>query len=96
VLRLIARTAEGARAHGRHAAVCGGLASEPLAAPLLIGLGVNELSAVPAAIPELKARVASVTLAACRALAAEALHQTSAGAVRALLGAAVTATEAHV
>jgi phosphocarrier protein FPr/phosphocarrier protein len=32
VLRLIARTAAGARAHGRHAAVCGGLASEPLAA----------------------------------------------------------------
>src|ERR1700746_1488045 len=47
VLRLIARAAEGARAHARHAAVCGGRASEPLAAPLLIGLGVQELSAVP-------------------------------------------------
>ncbi|HEY2340630.1 MAG TPA: putative PEP-binding protein, partial [Steroidobacteraceae bacterium] len=96
VLRLIARTAEGARAHGRHAAVCGGLASEPLAAPLLIGLGVNELSAVPSAIPELKARVASLTLAECRALADEALKQPSAAAVRALLAAAPTATEAHV
>ena len=96
VLRLIARTAEGARAHGRHAAVCGGLASEPLAAPLLIGLGVNELSAVPAAIPELKARVASLTLAACRALAAEALRQTSPAAVRALLTTPSIITEAHV
>jgi multiphosphoryl transfer protein len=96
VLRLIARTAEGARAHGRHAAVCGGLASEPLAAPLLIGLGVNELSAVPSAIPELKARVASLTLAACRALAAEALQQTTPAAVRALLATAPTATEAPV
>ena len=96
VLRLIARTAEGARAHGRHAAVCGGLASEPLAAPLLIGLGVNELSAVPSAIPELKARVASFTLAACRALAAEALQQTTAAAVRALLATAPTVTEAQV
>jgi multiphosphoryl transfer protein len=96
VLRLIARTAEGARAHGRHAAVCGGLASEPLAAPLLIGLGVNELSAVPSAIPELKARVASLTFAECRALAGEALQQTSAAAVRALLATAPTATEAYV
>ena len=96
VLRLIARTAEGARAHGRHAAVCGGLASEPLAAPLLIGLGVNELSAVPSAIPELKARIACLTLPACRALAAEALQQTTAAAVRALLATAPTALEAQV
>jgi phosphocarrier protein FPr/phosphocarrier protein len=85
VLRLIAGTAEGARAHGRHAAVCGGLASEPLAAPLLVGLGVTELSAVPAVIPQLKARIGSVTLRACRALAAEALKQPTAAAVRALL-----------
>ena len=61
VLRLIARTAEAARAHGRHAAVCGGLASEPLAAALLVGLGVQELSAVPAVIPQLKARIGSIS-----------------------------------
>jgi len=85
VLRLIALTAEGARVHGRHAAVCGGLASEPLAAPLLIGLGVHELSAVPAVIPQLKARIASVSLSECRALAQQALEQESAAAVRALL-----------
>jgi phosphoenolpyruvate-protein kinase (PTS system EI component) len=89
VLRLIARTAEGARAHGRHAAVCGGLASEPLAAPLLIGLGVQELSAVPAVIPQLKARIASVSLDECRMLARRALDLPSAAAVRALAAAAV-------
>jgi phosphoenolpyruvate-protein phosphotransferase len=88
VLRLIARTAEGAAAHGRHAAVCGGLASEPLAAPLLIGLGVQELSAVPAVIPQLKARIASVSLGECRALARRALELPSAAAVRALAAAA--------
>jgi phosphocarrier protein FPr/phosphocarrier protein len=87
VLRLIAGTAEGAHVHGRHAAVCGGLASEPLAAPLLVGLGVTELSAVPAVIPQLKARIGSVTLRECRALAAEALKQPTAAAVRALLAA---------
>jgi phosphoenolpyruvate-protein phosphotransferase len=84
VLRLIARTAEAARAHGRHAAVCGGLASEPLAAPLLIGLGVHELSAVPSVIPQLKARIASVSLGDCRALAQRALEQPGAAEVRAL------------
>jgi phosphocarrier protein FPr/phosphocarrier protein len=88
VLRLIARTAEGAAAHGRHAAVCGGLASEPLAAPLLIGLGVQELSAVPAVIPQLKARIASFSLHECRALARRALELPSAAAVRAFAAAA--------
>jgi phosphocarrier protein FPr/phosphocarrier protein len=87
VLRLIARAAEGARAHGRHAAVCGGLASEPLAAPLLVGLGVHELSAVPAVIPLLKERIGSVSMAECRALAQRALQAESAAAVRALAGA---------
>ena len=85
VLRLIARTAQAARAQGRHTAVCGGLASEPLAAPLLIGLGVNELSAVPAVIPQLKARIGSVAIADCRALASQALECDTAAAVRALL-----------
>jgi phosphoenolpyruvate-protein phosphotransferase len=84
VLHLIARTVEGARAHDRHAAVCGGLASEPLAAPLLVGLGVHELSAVPAVIPQLKERIGRTSLAACRALAQQALRQETAAAVREL------------
>jgi phosphoenolpyruvate-protein kinase (PTS system EI component) len=91
VLRLIAQTAEGARAHDRHAAVCGGLASEPLAAPLLVGLGVQELSAVPAVIPQLKARIQGVSLNDCRTLAQQALEQASASAVRALLARVVAA-----
>jgi signal transduction protein with GAF and PtsI domain len=53
-------------------------------AAILIGLGVTELSAAPAAIPELKAALRELTLPACRALAAEALALTSAGEVRAL------------
>jgi len=77
VLRLIARTAEAAEAHGRHAAVCGGLASEVLAAPLLVGLGIHELSAVPA--------VSGLDSGQCRALAQQALAADSAAAVRRLL-----------
>jgi phosphoenolpyruvate-protein kinase (PTS system EI component) len=93
VLQLIAASARGARARGRHAAVCGGLASEPLAAPLLVGLGVQELSAVPAVIPQLKARIAAVTLEQCRALAAQALAAEDAAAVRELLGRALSPQE---
>ncbi len=87
VLRLIARTAEAARAARRRTAVCGGLASDPAAVPLLIGLGVHELSCVPAAIPRLKALIGALTLAECRERAREALAQESAEAVRALCGA---------
>jgi phosphoenolpyruvate-protein phosphotransferase len=94
VLRLIARAAQGAHAHGRHAAVCGGLASEPLAAPLLVGLGVHELSAVPAVIPQLKACLSAVSLEECRALAAQALEQDSPTAVRALLARRAPQTQA--
>jgi len=85
VLRLIAGVAAGAHAHGRPVAMCGGLASEALAAPLLVGLGVHELSAVPAVIAQLKARLGRCTLAQCRSLAQRALEQADAAAVRALL-----------
>jgi phosphoenolpyruvate-protein phosphotransferase len=85
VLHLIARAAEGAKAHGRWLGVCGGIASDPAAAPILIGLGVTELSATPAAIPALKAVVRALDMPACRALAARALSMPTAGAVRALL-----------
>ncbi len=94
VLRLIAGTAQAAREQGCHAAVCGGLASEPLAAPLLIGLGVQELSAVPAVIPQLKAHIGSVTLTQCRALAAQALREDTAAGVRALLARVGSSPEA--
>jgi multiphosphoryl transfer protein len=84
VLRLIARTAAAAKARERMVAVCGGLASDPAAAAILIGLGVHELSAVPAVIPRLKAVIRRLSLADCAAAAREALEQSSAAAVRAL------------
>ncbi|MGH7025869.1 phosphoenolpyruvate--protein phosphotransferase [Brevundimonas sp.] len=83
VLRLIAQTAKGA-ADTRWIGVCGGLASDLLAAPILIGLGVTELSATPSMVAEIKAAVRVMTLADCRDLAAEALTLDSAEAVRAL------------
>ncbi len=84
VLRIIREATDGGRRRGRMVAVCGGLASDLAAAPILIGLGVGELSAAPAVIPELKALIRTLDLDACRDLAARALVQTSAPAVRAL------------
>ncbi|MET3760638.1 phosphoenolpyruvate--protein phosphotransferase [Sphingomonas sp. UYEF23] len=84
VLRLIGETCRGGARHARWTGVCGGLASDPLAVPILLGLGVTELSATPGMIPTIKALVARLTLAACRAHAAQALECTSADHVRAL------------
>ncbi|MBV8805917.1 MAG: phosphoenolpyruvate--protein phosphotransferase, partial [Sinobacteraceae bacterium] len=84
VLRLIAKTAEAAKAHGRRVAVCGGLASDPVALPILIGLGVHELSVVPAIIPQLKALIATLSTVECTRLAHRALEQETPEAVRAL------------
>ena len=84
VLRLIRETAVGGAKLTGPLAVCGGLASEIAAAPILIGLGVTELSAAPSVIPELKAAIRALTLEQCRDIAARALVQASAGEVRAL------------
>jgi phosphocarrier protein FPr/phosphocarrier protein len=84
VLRLIRQAAAGGARHGRTVAVCGSLASEPAAAPILIGLGVTELSAAPAAIPDLKAAVRELTMRRCVDIAERALACASAAEVRAL------------
>jgi phosphocarrier protein FPr/phosphocarrier protein len=85
VLRLIAATTHGASSHGKLTAVCGGLAADAAGAAILIGLGVRELSAPPASIPEIKARVRALTVPGCEALAAKALDCSSAAEVRALV-----------
>ncbi|MFN3228379.1 MAG: phosphoenolpyruvate--protein phosphotransferase [Asticcacaulis sp.] len=85
VLRMIRMTVEGATRHGRWVGVCGGAASDLVAAPLLIGLGVTELSATPARIPELKALIRTLDLETCRQVALKALDLTSAGEIRTLV-----------
>jgi phosphocarrier protein FPr/phosphocarrier protein len=84
VLRLIAKTVEAAKVHGRTVAICGGLASDPVAVPVLIGLGVHELSTVPAVIPQLKALIATLNVHECTSLATHALERETAEEVRAL------------
>jgi phosphoenolpyruvate-protein kinase (PTS system EI component) len=93
VLRLIAATTAGAARHRCPVAVCGGLASDPEAVPLLIGLGVTELSVVPALIARLKALVRDLTLDECRALSAQALELKDAAEVRGLVRRALSGRE---
>jgi len=83
VLRMIDITCKSAAAAGKPVAVCGGLAADPSAVPVLLGLGVTELSVVPTLIPQLKAQVRALTLDVCRAAAARALSLESAEQVRA-------------
>ncbi len=84
VLRMIAETCRRATAKGRWVGVCGGLASDPAAVPILIGLGATELSTVPGFVAEAKAIVRGLTLADARAHAEQALQCNSAAEVRAL------------
>jgi phosphoenolpyruvate-protein phosphotransferase len=85
ILRLIAETARGGAAHGRWTGMCGGLAADPAAIPILLGLGITELSVPGVAVAETKALVRTLNLAACRALALEALAAPDAPTVRALV-----------
>ena len=86
VLRLIDRVVRAAVEGGRPVAVCGEVAGDPLAIPLLLGLGVTELSMAPARIPSAKQVVRAVDVAQARRLAGEALAAGSAAEVRRLIG----------
>ena len=85
VLRLIASTVKAAHAHGKWVGVCGALASETLAVPVLLGLGVDELSVSVPLIPAIKARVRELDFAACQTLAQQMLGLESAEQVRTAL-----------
>ncbi|MEI7049718.1 phosphoenolpyruvate--protein phosphotransferase [Pseudomonas koreensis] len=82
LLRLIAMTCAGAAVHKRWVGVCGALASDPLATPVLIGLGVTELSVSPVQIGEIKDRVRQLHEAECQRLSRDLLKLNSAAAVR--------------
>lgn len=78
VLRLLKLVAEAARAAGKPASVCGEMASEPLSAFLLLGLGYETLSVAPPALPLIKWLIRQVSTAQARAAADAALAARSA------------------
>lgn len=85
VLRLLAVIVEGARRHGRQTAICGELAGDPLAVPLLVGFGFDELSMSPSRIPPVKERIRSLELTTCRDLARQAVECATESQVRRLI-----------
>ncbi len=85
VLRMIDMTVKGAKKHNRWVGVCGGMAAEPAAQPLLLGLGVNELSVSVPALAETKYRIRNLSMQACQQLATAALAARNAREVRELV-----------
>ena len=85
VLRMVRDVAAAAHAAGIWVGMCGELAGNPLATPVLVGLGLDELSMSAPAIPAVKAAVRRFSLADARRIAVEALALDSAEAVAAYL-----------
>ncbi|MEB3826800.1 phosphoenolpyruvate--protein phosphotransferase [Phormidium sp. CCY1219] len=85
VLRAIARTVQAAHHAKIKVAVCGELAAFPEATPILLGLGVDELSMNPTAIPGVKSVISRLTVDRAEAIAAAVLQLDSAAAVKAYL-----------
>ncbi|MGD9570407.1 MAG: putative PEP-binding protein, partial [Thermoleophilia bacterium] len=85
VLRLIAGVCEAAAPHGCRVAVCGEAGSDPVAVPLLVGLGVDELSVAPPRVALVKQWVRALDRAEAAELARLALAAADADAVRRLV-----------
>lgn len=81
VIRLIDAVVQAAHRHGIWAGVCGEMAADILLVPLLIGLGVDELSASSSVVPRVKKAVQSLDVAGCQALARDALAADSSGRI---------------
>ncbi len=73
VLKLIKQVAEAAHQYGKWVGVCGELASDPLAAPVLVGLGVTELSSNAPEIPRLKEILRTIDMPEARQVAEQVL-----------------------
>jgi phosphoenolpyruvate-protein kinase (PTS system EI component) len=86
VLRLVNEVTEAAHMHGKWAGVCGELAGDPLAVAVLVGLGVDELSMNPGAIPLAKAILRASGMEEIQALAKEVLRAHSAPDAREIAG----------
>jgi len=82
VLRLIKTTVDAATKEGKWVGVCGGIAGDVLAVPLLIGLGVKELSASVPSLPDVKACVRTLNSKKCEELAQQSLQFSTASEVR--------------
>lgn len=84
ILRMIQRTCDVARKKGIKTYMCGEMAGEPLYTPILLGLGVDELSMNPQAIPLVKEVIRSIDTTDASDFVAAAMRETTAEAIEAL------------
>jgi len=85
ILRLIAGVVAAGKQHRRPVIVCGAMASDPLAAVLLLGMGIRELSLEASSLSDVRAAIESITLAQAAEAAHAALDANTASEVRVLL-----------
>jgi len=85
VLKMIKMTVDAAHNNNIPVAVCGEMSADPVAAILLLGLGIDELSMVPSYVPPIKHVIRSMTMQTAREIAAKALDCEKASEVRDLV-----------
>src|SRR6478609_1166355 len=78
VIRTLKQIVDNGHAHNLKVSVCGEMAGDALYAPLLLGLGVDELSMTPTLVPSVRYIVRAMKMSDAKALAVEALKQTDA------------------
>ncbi len=81
IVRLLKATVDAAHRHHLWVSVCGEMAGDPALAPLLLGLGVDELSASPPVVPLVKFLIRRLKLSEAQELAAFALQSESASEI---------------
>ncbi len=77
ILRLIKTTVDAGQSHGIWTGVCGEMAGDLAAVPILLGLGVAELSVTPSMVPRVKMLIRSIEMEQARELATFALKNDS-------------------
>lgn len=90
VLRMVQQAIQAANAAGISVGLCGELAADTLATPILLGLGLDELSVNPQSIAGVKQAITRLSIVECEAIVASALQQDSAVHVRELISTSVT------
>jgi phosphotransferase system enzyme I (PtsI) len=84
ILRMIKMVVDAGRANGIWTGICGEMAGDVLLTPLLIGLGVDELSVTSAVVPRVKKAIQSLDAAQCEALVQQVLGMEDSAAIAAL------------
>lgn len=85
VLRLIEQVIQAGHRHGIFVGMCGEMAGEPLATPLLMAMGLDEFSMSASSIPQVKAVIRSLDIARCRELWQQAQQFTDGSQIRRLM-----------